>query len=1129
MKNTLVRRITAGILAVSVTLSMSLLTGCNEQSELPEKDWSISDADKENVRELMAEAVYSGGKVSITLTSDTACFTDSIAANDIYLTEYKAVNNDNSDTSPVSDISESSEALSDTSDKNSSGNGNNNDSGNERIKKLEVQRKSDTEITVTADTTAETAAYYIAVHKDAVTDGKFAEAVTASSDSSRTVDIELDKSYAVSASDTDPVLDIDRDELGGISDISSSICTTGGVFADMTVKSAEIKDDKLEITLSGKPVSDGNGIIYLSDESGNYTINISLPVLSSLAVADNASYRLENGKLCFDMSLADDEYSEFTDIKESDVTLDSKNAASVVVSADKKTATVAFDTDADDVDSALNEISGKTVNISSKAVASGMDSSAFIGALNAYISAYISNADIYDNYIEAILDLYVSEGYIEGELTKDSFEFDGGFSDTQVVSIEKLSDSHYKLNVKIDLGKNKLDGEGYLFGNVKLKDGLLYNSRKTLSDDTSTYVFAVIQNGGFIDSDIEDIVDDVKKVLDVAQLFGIPTGPVSAIVDLFSEYATSADTITSIASKCLGLAGITSNDGDDDISKAFDELNNSINRLSNDIADVEKLIQQSDVRMREAFDKQKYISYREAWKSFTNGPMKDMTNIMDEFKSEYTTYLVTFMKNTGYSDSYTGNVNNGTLNVYLNTDNRGVELPSIGNDKFSLYYSETKLDKFVFAPEHLTAACNEENKGKYDDPIDLILADPSYKTALEKFNKDNNLSLTDTEMRVALETQASAYAMSKIDAKKINTVYNNYMEALNDDDLMLGSVMNIYISMLSCYYNFQSEAKENILNMQDFLTTYTIRATSFASYASWFNSGYDRKSNPIKTQYDSAMKMLDKDYLHDTSYYVYSPSLSNQYSAYIRIYDYYDWSYVVNDKVRVIMHSQGEGKFGGSSSTLVQSDVIQLMQKRYLSIKENGRTEYGTFGEYLVASGAVPEEYKDMINTDKTYFAADFVYKNEASYESGYICTSAYYADSYYCELGKTYDISKPFGYKEKADPKYLSKGNTRFVNAYTLADVNDINEIKEYSEVQYNEHHFWWKRDTDEIYTFTKRYLDDYALFRQGEIPVFADYTSGEFSEHMASLYKHDDHLYKYKFSDGGFIRTDDLYKEQS
>lgn len=170
--------------------------------------------------------------------------------------------------------------------------------------------------------------------------------------------------------------------------------------------------------------------------------------------------------------------------------------------------------------------------------------------------------------------------------------------------------------------------------------------------------------------------------------------------------------------------------------------------------------------------------------------------------------------------------------------------------------------------------------------------------------------------------------MSKIDPKKINTAYNNFMNALNADDLMLGNTMNIYIYMLSCFYNFQSEAGDNILYMQNFLIGYTIRVTSFAS---WFNPGYDRKSNPILTQYETAMKMLEKDYLHDTSRYVYTPGDPNKNipSGYIRIYDYYDWSYAANDKVRVIMKSVEGDKYSGNKNCLVQSDTIQLMQKRY--------------------------------------------------------------------------------------------------------------------------------------------------------------------------------------------------------
>ena len=892
----------------------------------------------------------------------------------------------------------------------------------------------------------------------------------------------------------------------------------GGVFDGMGIDNVSVKDNKVELSLSGKANTDGDGTVTFTSDADNVAV-ITIPVLSTVASVDSKSYRYEDGKLYFDLVLIDDEYDEFTDKADGNIKVDDKSAEIVKLSDDKKTATVAFATQAKDIDSALEEFRNKKVTVFADAVSVGMDCEANINVIDAYISAYATDADLYGNYVDIAFDLYINEG-TASEITKDKITLDGDFSGNDITSVEKVSDTYYKINIRVDTSNGILSkNDGIIYGILSLADGSLINTRGTSSDDTSCILYAVVSNGELLPFEFSSVLKKVQAVLDATQLFGLPTGPVSKILDMFGDYAEKADTLTSLAQNCLGLAGIVDNREDvDKILDAINQLNDSIERLGQSISEIERMIQQSDIKMREAFDKQRYISYRDAWKSFTNGPMKEMTNIMDEFKSEYNNYLVTFMKNTGYSDSYTGDVNNGTLNVYLNTDNRGVELPSVGNDKFSLYYSETKLDKFVFSPEHMTQACKEENKGDYSDPIVLILDDPAYKACLEKFNKDNKLSLTDKEMRTAFETQAAAYAMSKIDAKKINTVYNNFMSALNDDDLMLGNTMNIYISMLSCFYNFQSEAKDSILYMQNFLTSYTIRATSFASYASWFNSGYDRKSNPILTQYETAMKMLEKDYLHDTSQYVYTPGIpsKNIPSGYIRIYDYYDWSYVVNDKVRVIMKSVEGDKYSGNKSNLVQSD----MSKRFETMQESGRTSGVMFGDYLIASGAVPGEYKDMIN-DKTYFATNVYGKKEGTKEGGYTCTEKYYSDSTYCELGQTYDISGSFGNKGKASSKYINGSNSTYMTAYSLGNITSDNEVKISTNLYYREEHFWWR--IPESYTFSKTYVEDYALFRQGSIPVFADYTSGDYSAKMAKLYKHDSNLYD--FSYGKYVRTDIPY----
>lgn len=195
------------------------------------------------------------------------------------------------------------------------------------------------------------------------------------------------------------------------------------------------------------------------------------------------------------------------------------------------------------------------------------------------------------------------------------------------------------------------------------------------------------------------------------------------------------------------------------------------------------------------------------------------------------------------------------------------------------------------------------------------------------------------------------------------------------------------------------------------------------------------------------------------------------------------------------------------------------------TIKESGRTTYETFGEYFITSGAVPSEYRDMIN-DETYFATDeFSKSNDAKLESGYTCTSKFYPDSYFCEKGQTYDVSGSFGYKSKASSKYINGRSSRYMNTYTLGNTESNEEVKISSWLKYSENHFWWR--TPESYTFSKTYVADYALFRQDNIPVFANYTSCDYSAKMAKLYKHDSNLYD--FSRGKYVRTDTPYDKNS
>ena len=621
MKNKIFRRITATVLSVSMLIPVSLLTACSD-SELPDKNWEISEEDTSSVKELTADALYSDGKVSVTLTSSDDCFKDNVASNDIYLMEYSPSDNSEPDSDEQSGSGTSSTADESTVlESVSEASGSENATGN-RIRKIDVERKSSTELVLTADAASDDAAYYIAVHKDATSDGKYAEATARTVSGSQTFDITLDKSFAISAYEDKPVITIPKDYFGEGTEITAEKLTLGGVFDNVGIDNVAVKGSNVELSLSGKAVTDGDGTVAFTSNAGN-SIVITVPVLSTVARVDNSSYRYEDGKLYFDLVLIDDEYDEFTDKAEGNIKVEDKAAEVIKLSDDKKTATVAFATQAKDIDSALEEFKDKKVTVLADAVSVGMDCEASINVIDAYISAYVSDIAQYGNYVDTVFDLYINEGSVS-EITKDNLSLEGDFSGNDITSVEKVSDKFYKISIRVDtsdgiLGKN----DGMIYGVLSLADGSLKNTRGTNSDGTSCILYAVVSNGELLPFEFSSVLKKVQVVLDATQLFGLPTGPVSKILDTFGDYAEKADTLTSLAQNCLGLAGIVDDREDvDKILDAINQLNDSIERLGQSISEIERMIQQSDVRMREAFDKQRYISYRDAWKSFTNGPMK---------------------------------------------------------------------------------------------------------------------------------------------------------------------------------------------------------------------------------------------------------------------------------------------------------------------------------------------------------------------------------------------------------------------------------------------------------------------------------------------------------------------------
>lgn len=941
-------------------------------------------------------------------------------------------------------------------------------------------------ITVTFDETDENiSSYDVYIHKDGINEEKYASGFVAIQNTYEEKSYEVELQDNISLYEENPEIDIKHEDAVKIdSNISKDDIALSGNFSGMTVESVETDDNHTVVKLTGKPSGEGQGVItFPADKTDCGEFIVKVNIVDTMLSIDNTTLKYESGKLSFDII---NHSSNFTKNDNSDLKIDNRKVTVMGYSEDGKTVTVSVDTDAEDIDSAIEELQKEKISANAESVESGLDSNGIFFVPEVSFVCKLKNYDLYSDYVESLWNIYISDGKVN-KLDENNIVFWNEYKGSEIESLEKVSDNEYLMKIKTSTYPSVLSDK-MLSGAMSIVNNQAVNVWGTTVSDIGADMTISVDNGGDIfDIGFDDLISDAKNILSVAKLFGFPSGPFEKILDFCGEYAEQADSVSAFAKYCLSFAGIIDED-ESSSSKIYKELSNiseGIEKLQQQLTSIENMIQQNDIERRQSDDYKHYADYRTAWKSFYNGELKDMQDIMQKFQTYYDEYIITFMKNSGKSDTATGSINDGTLKIFLNSDGN-VEVPSTENESYSLYYSETYLKKYVFKPEHFTDACVKYEKDGFDDPVNLIINDSSVEKSIEKFNKDNGTKIDKNDLRTAIETQAASYAISKIGASDIIKTYDDFYTTMTSNDIMYGNIVETYIKMLSYCYNFQSEAEDDILSMQNYLKLFTIRSSAFASYASWFSPSYKRKDNPIEKQYENMMSVLDKNYLHDVS------RIYRFDGKKCRIEYYYDWSYILNDKIHAVciplelgFKSPGFVTKSESESDVLSQKDMQLIYNRYKDLYNRKFTTAATFSEYLQQRNIiVPShaKYKDA------WVALKFDYDDQIDESEQYRATDVV---GKYFTMNQFYTIGDRFGNDNKASRKYISKKRSKYRVGYKLDDImKPAEKSRIYALFNYREEHWYWQTSltTQEYAWFEKEYDERQIIFMRGEVGMQTD-----------------------------------------
>lgn len=843
---------------------------------------------------------------------------------------------------------------------------------------------------------------------------------------------------------TNPSLTITLTNTEAGKNLTADMFTLDGAFSHLIVTNVSGSGSNIHLSTEGTvvPNSSCSGIVKLSEAASEAATELraEAPVEIRTAYIDETSYQFSSSAMTFDIVLANDTFKDYAP----KITVADYTAAVVSVSDDKTRAAVSVTLAGASTDEKAANVNGKELTVSADSVSSGNAYTMSIALAQTAVNAYVDYISSEGSIHTADVYLYIRNG--KANLSKNDIALYGDFANAAVSSLEKVTDGQYKATITFTAA---LSGEYELNGELSVAAGKLTNVWGSTNTDAvycGLHYTNAADRGETIDA-ILQFVADHKDTLDKISTVG---SAVSGVAGVFSGVQT-----------ILQVCGVleTTDDKLEKINRQMEMMNATMSELNDKMGNLSSQMTNQIVTVNEQNYQTLATASQAAWTAFTTDHLNQLNSVLNQYNSAYYNALLQYVYD---AEEY-------EIIIYRTADG-GVTLPNPNSKDKSIDIEGAKITETETIVLGFELTNVEEklaaNQGRvYPEimhDIELALCDMYDAEYLE-------------EVLGALSMDLSYKAVQSVGAQKIVDTFVNCCYGLAGStggvkpSAAVITPIDNYIQLLSCFYNFESEAKTDIQTMQTYLLSILLKGKSLATLAEGYapNLTYDTV-NSYKWAVDEVNSACD---MHDLSGYAPSakiPEIRRPKDA--GSYDQY--CYVTASKIKYRNLVIASSKFGNftawnysADEQLTNESQLMIMQNRWNRLHKTNATTHSTFESYMKANFS-----KDMRTQFLTKHFEEKGYSADNSINLKCVGESGDYFS-----VGTKYNI----GSSGDIEEKYFSRLKKIVGTHYNISNQKISDFIA--AHAVYTESHWYWRTSEDayfvsEGYTWADKRNVNYA-----------------------------------------------------
>lgn len=621
--------------------------------------------------------------------------------------------------------------------------------------------------------------------------------------------------------DSNPTINVTLKNTKASSNLNTEMVVFSGAFENLKVTEVIGKDEKITIKTEGTPVAAYScpGIVTLSakatDSGKDIDAYTDVNVLS--IYADTSSCKLDGKNLSFDV-ITNDEFVKSPDELNKLMSLDGYEIKVKSVSDDKTAAKLELALKGTK-DSDFKELSGRYISVKGDAFKSGKEKSVLINTEPAGICAYV---DYLDESGKGAAYLSCTNGSFSN-LTKSDISITGG----------EISD------IKDDNGTYELT-----FNTSAVKDVNDFETEITVSADKLTNLWGTQRSADKVTNRLTYTPVKAKgETFDTIKNF------VESNSELFGKVKDAGSGIYSFL-KFIGVI-------EDPTSEKLNEIIDSIKGVQDSVDKLDQKITDMGIQLNQKLDdvllKSDYNNASSNWLSFVNAYLLPITNDIDRFEKEY--------NSAGYD--FVVNSEDNTFTIYIDENSNVCYPHSVTAKKMysafdNALINKTKEIKMTLGLPKAEKAMRD-NGGYFDNVVFDAIVDELH----ESYGADKEMC------KNALIFELSYKAIDETGLNTILTDYKNYCNAVAGKTaglpktILVASPVDSFNSMASIYYNFYTEAQDDLEGTMNYLLCVLLRGSSLSSIAQSYNTGAKADENDsVNSLYSLASKEILKDGIH---------------------------------------------------------------------------------------------------------------------------------------------------------------------------------------------------------------------------------------------------------------------------